>query len=156
MAQIFMKIDGIEGGTTDPDSSYAKNFEVETVSFGGSYNIDSKSFVPTGGKIVEPITVTIKHDKNLGSLYEFFKKGRKDAFGVELVWRIDEASAVQGLKLTLKDALIAAINTNVTDTAGTTVDVVTTLTFVFKSVKIEATDDLGTGGGEGEIEVIAT
>lgn len=146
MAQIFLKMDGVEGGTTDPDSDYAGNFEVNSVNFGGAFNVDMKTFSPTGDAIANPVTVTINHDKQLGSIYDawFLQKVQQ----VEIVWRVKREDAKhKAIEVKLTDAFISEVSTSCDDAAGSEVDVMNTLTFVYKSMEITAMDSGGTAGG---------
>ena len=148
--QIFISIDGIKGGTAN--SGYADYFDAVTVDMGAGVSYNSATFVKTGSYSVEPVIVTIKHDKMLATIYQYLSQ--QTTTKVNIVWEQAEGDAKKkAIDLTLNDAYIVGASTGVNDIDGVAVESTSTLTFTYGSFNLVTASARGGDGSDIELTV---
>lgn len=148
--QIFMKLDGIQGGTQNPD--FEEYFDVVSFDMGGSYNFNPATFAATGTYMAHPVSVVIKHDKMLATIFDYWQKRMETE--AHIVWVQSEGDASENaIDLTLKKAFIAGVDSSVTDSEGVSIEASTNLTLIFQTFALATASVRGGAGGDMEFEV---
>ncbi|MEN8130695.1 MAG: type VI secretion system tube protein Hcp [Pseudomonadota bacterium] len=148
--QIFMELEGIDGGTEDPN--FEGYFDVVSFDMGGAYNFNPATFSASGSAVANPVTVVFKHDKMLATIYDYWIKRTKT--NAKIVWRqFEEEEATNAIELTLTDTFIVAVNSSVTDSEGTEVEAINSVTLTYKTFNVVTASASGGAGGEMEFNV---
>lgn len=113
---LYVKIDGIEGDSEDKDHSGF--FDATAFSFSGQSPTDPTTMLPRGNRVYSPFSFTIKHDGNLATLYQYMNDNKDTSVTVQ--WRVQaKTGKINGIDMSLKDARIISLSTQVTEENGT-------------------------------------
>jgi type VI protein secretion system component Hcp len=112
---LFVKIDGIEADAEDKDHS--GYFDAISFGFGGNASVDPTTLLPRAKANSNPFTFSVKQDGNLATVYQYMFTNKDTK--VTAHWRMQvKAGKVLGVDMTLEDARIISVNTQLAEEGG--------------------------------------